>query len=59
MRITWRKLKPWAELERRRSGSQKTWEWFQWIAERIEQHGGRKTNLAVGAQEAFRDWKPR
>src|SRR5262249_45124 len=24
--ITWRKLKPWAELERQRSGSQKTWE---------------------------------
>jgi hypothetical protein len=58
VRISWRKLKPWVEHERARSGSQKTWEWFQWLAERLDEHGGRITSLAVGAQQAFRNWRP-
>src|SRR6476660_5591138 len=32
VRLAWRKLKPYIEEERRRSGSQKTFEWFQWLA---------------------------
>src|ERR1700704_1852889 len=32
VRLAWRKLQPYVEEERRRSGSQKTFEWFQWLA---------------------------
>jgi len=60
VRLAWRKLKPYIyfEEERRRSGSQKTFELFQWLALQLERHSPGKTNLQVGAQEAYRDWKP-
>src|SRR5213082_3987139 len=58
VRLAWRKLRPYIEEERRRSGSQKTFEWFQWLAIQLELHSPGKTNLQVGAQEAYRDWKP-
>jgi len=58
VRLAWRKLEPYVEEERRRSGSQKTFEWFQWLAIQLERHSPGKTNLQVGAQEAYRDWKP-
>ena len=58
VRLTWRKLEPYVEEERRRSGSQKTFEWFQWLAIQLERHSPGKTNLQVGAQEAYRDWRP-
>jgi len=58
VRLAWRKLEPYVEEERRRSGSQKTFEWFQWLAIQLERHSPRKTNLQIGAQEAYRDWRP-
>jgi hypothetical protein len=58
VRLAWRKLAPYVEEERRRSGSQKTFEWFQWLAIQLERHSPGKTNLQVGAQEAYRDWRP-
>ncbi len=58
VRLAWRKLRPYAEEERRRSGSQKTFEWFQWLAIQLEKHSPGKTDLQIGAQEAYRDWKP-
>ena len=58
VRLAWRKLRPYAEEERRRSGSQKTFEWFQWLALQLEKHSPGKTNLNVGAYEAYSDWKP-
>jgi hypothetical protein len=45
------------EFERERSGSQKTFEWFQWLAEQLEQYKGGKTSLQIGAHQAYRDWK--
>ena len=59
VRLAWRKLLPYVEEERRRSGSQKTFEWFQWLAVQLERYSPGKTSLQVGAQEAYRDWKPR
>src|SRR5439155_19607989 len=59
VRLAWRKLRPYIEEERRRSGSQKTFEWFQWLAAQLERYSPGKTNLQVGAHEAYRDWKPR
>jgi hypothetical protein len=59
VRLAWRRLHPYIEDERRRSGSQKTFEWFQWLAAQLERYSPGKTNLQVGAHEAYRDWKPR
>ena len=58
VRLAWRKLRPYAEAERARSGSHKTFEWFQWLAEQLERHSPGKTNLQLGAYEAYPDWKP-
>jgi hypothetical protein len=58
VRLAWRKVRPYIEEERRRSGSQKTFEWFQWLATQLERHSPGKTNLRVGAHEAYQDWKP-
>lgn len=58
VRVAWRKLRGYAEYERDRSGSQKNWEWFQWLAEQIDRHSKAGTNLTLGAHEAYRDWRP-
>jgi hypothetical protein len=58
VRLAWRKLQPYIEEERRRSGSQKTFEWFQWLATQLERHSPGKTNLEMGAQQAYQNWKP-
>ena len=58
IRVIWRKLRPYVEHERETSGSQKTFEWFQWLAEQLDNYDQGKTNLKVGAFEVFRDWKP-
>jgi hypothetical protein len=57
-RVAWKKLRPFIEFERTRSGSQKSWEWFQWLAEQLDRHGLSRTNLQVGAPVAYRDWRP-
>ncbi len=57
-RLAWRKFKPFVEVERARTGTQNSWEWFQWLAEQLDRHGKSKTNLALGAAVAYRDWKP-
>jgi hypothetical protein len=58
VRVAWRKLRPFIEFERKRASSQKSWEWFQWLAEQLERHGTSRTNLETGAFIAYRDWKP-
>jgi hypothetical protein len=57
-RIAWRKFQPFVEVERERTGTQKSWEWFQWLAEQLERHNPSRTSLKVGAPVAYRDWKP-
>jgi hypothetical protein len=57
-RVAWRKFRPFVEEERQRTCTQKSWEWFQWLAEQLDRHGQSKTNLTVGAPVAYRDWKP-
>ncbi|HET9857095.1 MAG TPA: hypothetical protein VFP99_04610 [Chthoniobacterales bacterium] len=58
VRVTWRKMKNYIGHDRARSGSQKGWEWFQWLYEQLERHTTSKTSLRVGAFEAYRDWTP-
>ncbi|MDQ2868248.1 MAG: hypothetical protein M3R59_07555 [Verrucomicrobiota bacterium] len=57
-RVAWRKFRPFVEDERRRTGTEKSWEWFQWLAEQLDRHSASKTSLAVGAPVVYRDWKP-
>lgn len=56
--IAWRNFREYVEMERERAGNQKSWEWFQWLAEQIERHHVTKTNLNMGAQTVYRDWRP-
>ncbi len=58
VRLAWRKLRPYVEEERRRTGSQKTFEWFQWLATQVERYVPGKTNLETGAQDAYQEWRP-
>ena len=57
-RVGWRKIGPFIELQRNRSRNQKSMEWFQWLAERLEQYHPARTSLAIGAHQAYRDWRP-
>jgi len=58
VRVAWRKLQRYVEYERERAGSQKTWEWFQWLAEQLDRNSRARTSLTVGAHDAYRDWRP-
>jgi hypothetical protein len=33
----WSRIKPFAERDRERTSNPKSWEWFQWLAEQLEQ----------------------
>lgn len=58
VRVTWRKMERYVLHDRARSGSQKGWEWFQWLYIQVERHSRSRTSLRLGAFDAFRDWKP-
>jgi len=58
LRVAWRKLHGYVEYERERAGSQKNWEWFQWLAEQSDRHSKARTSLTLGAHDAYRDWRP-
>jgi len=49
-RIAWQNFRLFVELERMRAGTQKSWEWFQWLVEQLERHSVTRTNLKMGAQ---------
>src|SRR5438094_1079970 len=58
LRVAWRKLHGYVEYERERAGSQKNWEWFQWLAEQSDRHSKARTSLTLGAHDAYRNWRP-
>jgi hypothetical protein len=52
----WARVKPWVERDRQHSGSQRQFEWVQWLAERMDD---RKTGRATQpAYIKFATWKP-
>jgi hypothetical protein len=54
--ILWRKLQLWANALRDEMGEPYAFEWFQWLAERLdEDHAGHDQKPAY---EAFKDWMP-
>jgi predicted outer membrane lipoprotein len=58
VRVAWRNLRGYVDYERERAGSQKNWEWFQWLAEQMDRHSKAATSLGRGAHDAYRDWRP-
>jgi hypothetical protein len=56
VRLSWTKVKPYAEAQRRRFGHNNYFEWFQWLAERLQQHP--VAGKSEGAHVFHRHWKP-
>ena len=54
--LLWQRLRPWIAASRRDQQHPLLFEWFQWLAERLEE-SGRPTQ--VPAYERFRKWVPR
>lgn len=54
--VLWEKLKPWACAVREETGNDYMFEWFQWLADRLEQFDDDDDRPAY---EAFGDWMPR
>jgi hypothetical protein len=54
--MMWHKLACWAADYRVEQGHDLAFEWFQWLAERIE---GRGRKQEEPAYRRYRDWKPR
>jgi hypothetical protein len=54
--VLWRKLARWAEDYRDEHGEPKLFEWFQWLAEKLDDC---KTCGQTPAYEAYRAWQPR
>ena len=52
------RLRDYIDFERKRSGSQKGWERFEWLSDQLKRYGFGETNLQCGAYDAYRDWKP-
>ncbi|HLE95910.1 MAG TPA: hypothetical protein VI997_00940 [Candidatus Thermoplasmatota archaeon] len=55
LRVSWRKLRPYAEATRREAGMGKPYEWFQWLVERLEERYG--SGGGQGAHVTHRDWR--
>ncbi len=53
--ILWRKLENWAVALRDELGDDAAFEWFQWLAERLEDYQPRDPHPAY---EAHKDWVP-
>ena len=54
--ILWRKLAEWVYALREETGSQQAFEWFQWLAERLEELGANDEKPAFVTQKS---WQPK
>jgi hypothetical protein len=54
--VLWRKLAAWVEELRKEQSRETVYEWFQWLAERLQEQPGFDT--IEGAHMKHRDWKP-
>lgn len=50
----WGVVKLWTEDTRQRQGHTLVFEWFQWLAERLEE---RSESVRLPAHEAYRNWR--
>lgn len=58
VRVAWRKLQRYIEFERQRAGSQKSLEWFEWLAQQLERYPQSETTLTSGAAQVYHGWTP-
>ena len=56
IRVSWRKLSPYAEARRRQFGHANSFEWYQRLAEQLDAHPA--AGKAAGAHVAHRGWAP-
>jgi hypothetical protein len=56
VRACWRRMRPYIEDQREKRNLPNIAEWFQWLAERLEQYG--RPEKSLGAHVAYRDWRP-
>ena len=54
--LLWRRLRPWVEFHRQEQQHPLLFEWFQWLAERLDERG---RPAQMPAYLRYRDWKPR
>lgn len=54
--ILWNKLKPWIDTVRQETDNDYMFEWFQWLADRLNEY---EDSNQRPAYEAFSDWLPR
>ena len=54
--LAWQRLQPFITSERQRIGNPQMMEWFQWLAERLQEH--RTKPGTAPAYELHRRWKP-
>jgi hypothetical protein len=54
--VMWRKLRTWAAEVRSEQRQPSFAEWFQWLAERLDQHG--KDRTSAPAYERLSSWSP-
>ncbi len=52
--VAWRRLRPWVLRFREQTQNTSDSEWFQWLAEQLERHAGRKSP----AYQVHRGWEP-
>ena len=53
-RLAWSRLSPWVVLGRDTTGNSKSYEWFEWLAERLYELPG----TSEPAYLLYSDWKP-
>lgn len=56
IRMSWRKARPYCEEVRKEMGNANFGEWWQWLAERIEELD--RPGKRLGAHVAYRGWRP-
>ena len=54
--LLWRKLAAWTEESRKEQSRENFYEWFQWLAERLQEQPG--FDMQEGAHLKHRDWTP-
>lgn len=56
IRACWKRLRPYIEGQREERNLPNIAEWFQWLAERLEEYG--RPEKSLGTHVAFKDWEP-
>ena len=56
IRACWKRMRRYIEGQRKQRNLPNIAEWFQWLAEHLEEYG--RPEKSVGTHVAFKDWRP-